>query len=406
MKIFMRNRAWLLLLPLLLLSFGLWNVREQRSWVPRATPIYSGMLLSSNTTQLPILWRADGVWVLRPDASHQARERAINWNNTPVALHYPFHLSDVALTVRAESQEILRSHDDKIELWRDGKRVVTVKEPQRHNSNGEMNASPPSLLAISPDGTRWATASQLNGLFSSSETSDDLASDGVTLWGAREKRDIARLNAKLGNVTALAFSPDSRTLAAVGSDGFAFLWNANDGKLIRQWRAHPWVAATLAWSPDGQTLLTGANPRLGQAGGWKISIANGLSISSSDASAMTGRIKAKARDFRVKVDAQGALTINGQTDRSLRLWNVKSGVMLRKWESATGVCSAQFSPDGREIAVGTHGEALLFESATLKLVRRLPMKDYARWPMSVAWSPDGATVAVACAPQLTFWRAH
>ena len=102
------------------------------------------------------------------------------------------------------------------------------------------------------------------------------------------------------------------------------------------------------------------------------------------------------------ITAKGSdLTINGQTDRTLRLWNAKSGQLLHKWESPTGICSAQFSPDGRELAIGTHGQALIMEAATLSIKRRLPMKDYPQWPASVAWAPDGNTLAVACAPQLT-----
>ena len=401
MKIFARKRLWLLAIPLLLLSFGLWRVQEARSWLPRVTPIYSGILFSSSTTQLPIVWRANGIWVLRPDSSHQARERAVNWNNAPVALHYPFQLADVALTVRVEGREILRAHDYKIELWRDGRRMATVTEPQRRNSNGELNASPPTLLAIAPNGKRWATVSQLNGLFAVGEK-NALATDGVTLWDANTRRDIARLNAELGSITALEFSPDSQRLAAVAADGWAFVWDTKNGKLVRKWRAHPWVAATVAWSPNGKTLVTGGNPRLGLAGMWTISVINGSSISGGGPGEMIGT----EENLKLRVDAQNNLTVNGQTDRSLRLWNAKSGKLLRKWESVAGVCSAQFSPDGREIAVGTHGEALVFDATNLSIKRRLPMQDYPNWPASVAWAPDGKTLAVACAPQLSLWRAH
>ncbi len=370
------------------------------------TPLYAGMLFSSNVTQLPIVWRANGIWVLRPDSSHEARARAVNWSNAPVALHYPFQLSDVALAVDADGREILRAGNEKIELWRDGRRAATVAEPQKHNSNGEMNPSPPTLLAIAPDGTRWASVSQLNGLFSSDEP-QALSSDGITLWDADARRDIARLNAQLGSITALAFSPDSQQLAAVAADGYAFIWKASDGKLVRKWRAHPWVAATVTWSPDSQTLATGGNPRLGQAGGWTLSLTNGLSIGGGGSFASGGgTLSYKKAELKIKTDAQNNLTINSQTDRSLRLWNAKSGVMLRKWESQTGICSAQFSPDGRELAIGTHGQALIMEAATLKIKRRLPMKDYPQWPASVAWAPDGNTLAVACAPQLTLWRAR
>ena len=407
MKIFAFKR-WLLAIPLLLLSLALWRAKEARSWVPRNGPLYLNPFPASNLTQLPIVWRDNGVWILRPDtvntSAQENTKSVVNWNSAPVALHFPDKNLDAAMTVSGDGRNALKPNQFALELWRDGRRVATMREPKRHNSNGELNPSPPTLLAIAPNGKRWANASHLNGLFS--DEPNALASDGITLWDAAAKRDIARLNAQLGSITALEFSPDSRLLAAVAADGYAFIWNANDGKLVRRWRAHPWVAASLAWSPDGQTLLTGANPRLSHAGGLTISSINRVSVSFGGQGTMTGDAGTDAHPMKLKVDAKDDLTINGQTDRSLRLWNVQSGQLLRQWESKTGICSAQFSPDGREIAVGTHGQALIMEAATLKIKRRLPMPDYPKWPASIAWSPDGKTLAVACAPQLTLWRAH
>ena len=398
MKIFARKRLWLWAIPLLLMSAGLWRVQEARSYVPRVAPLYVGSSPSANLTQLPIVWRANGVWIMRPDAANSfvesAQKRVINWNRAPIALHFPDDDPNIVKAIGADGREVLKVTNGTLELWRAGKKQVTQK----------TDPSKPSALAIAPDGTRWAVASYQYGV-APPQNKDNFSFDGVYLWNAQSKSQITRLYAKLGNVTALEFSPDSRHLAAVAADGWAFIWNARDGKLVRKWRAHPWVAATLAWSPDSQTLTTGANPRLGLAGNWRLSIANGMSVSAGSGF-NSGLMKLDSRTLQLKGDAQNNLTINGQTDRSLRLWNAQTGQLLHNWESASGICSAQFSPDGREIAVGTHGEGLIFDAATLTLKRRLPMKDYPQWPASVAWSPNGATLAVACAPQLTLWRAH
>lgn len=404
MKILARKRWWLLLIPLLLVSFGLWRVQEVRSWMPRSAPLLT-VASSSAISETPIFWREDGLRLLRynsnefvaPPSSEQRR----NWNNVPVPLHLPDGDLNSWMAVGADGREVLKVQNETLELWRAGKKSYSKV----------VDLPPPSALAISPDGARWAIASHQSGVIPSKDR-DDFSFDSVTLWDARSKSQMTRLYGKLGSITALEFSPDSRLLAAVAVDGWAFVWNASDGKLVRKWRAHPWVAATVAWSPDSQILATGANPRLSQAVGWTISFVNGVSIGfggeglMGGQGTMDGHIGTVARPLNVKVDAKDDLTVNGQTDRSLRLWNVNSGQMLRKWESRTGVCSAQFSPDGREIAVGTHGQALIFDAVNLKIARRLPMKNNPNWPASVAWAPDGKTLAVACAPELSLWRAH
>ncbi len=393
MKLFACKRLWLLAIPLLLVSFGLWRVQEARSYLPRTAPLFVSASPPSYIVETPIVWRENGLWLLHYNSNLVAGSPSsaprINWNRAPVQLHFPEDNPNARKAVGANGREVFKVKAGRLELWRGGKK----------NYAKSVDLPLPSALAIAPDGARWAIASH---------SYKESIFDGVSLWDAENKKPVARLNARLGNVTAVAFSPNSQMLAAVAADGWAFIWNAKDGKLMRQWRAHPWVAATLVWSPDGQTLVTGANPRLGEkVGGWTISIVNGVSIGSQGSNLnYRGVLKHKNQQLKLATDAQNNLTINGQTDRSLRLWNVKSGQMLHQWESPTGICSAQFSPDGRELAVGTHGQALIMQASNLKIKRRLPMKDFPTWPASVAWAPDGNTLAVACAPQLTLWRAH
>ena len=356
---------------------------------------------------MPIAYFDEGIAILR-NSFNSARAQELgggikNWNQRVISVGFANASGIEVAAISRDGESVLRNNAQALEFWHQNKRVLSVKERVQTNEYGEMNPSSPGVLALSPDGLRWATASELNGLFDSRRTKPGLGSLGVVLWNGQSGRQLVRRDVEGGNVTALSFSPDSKTLAGVTADGYAFLWNASDGNLIRKWRAHPWVAATVAWSPDGATLLTGANPRLGEDfGNWAF-IKNGSGVSGGGG---IGEGTFTVGKTIIKTDPQGGLTINGQTDRSLRLWNAQTGQLLHNWESASGICSAQFSPDGSEIAVGTHGEALIFDAVTLTVKRRLPMPNYPQWPASVAWSPDGATLAVACAPELTLWRAH
>ncbi len=64
------------------------------------------------------------------------------------------------------------------------------------------------------------------------------------------------LKGQTGGVDALAFSPDSRTLASGSVDGKVFLWDVATGKLITTIPTDADVSA-LAFSPDGKRLAWG-----------------------------------------------------------------------------------------------------------------------------------------------------
>ncbi len=59
-----------------------------------------------------------------------------------------------------------------------------------------------------------------------------------------------------GQVYAVAFSPDGRTLVSGGQDGTIRVWNPMDGQLLHMIRAHDSCTNDLDFSPDGRTLAS------------------------------------------------------------------------------------------------------------------------------------------------------
>ena len=57
---------------------------------------------------------------------------------------------------------------------------------------------------------------------------------------------------------AVAFSPDNRLLAASGRDG-ASLWETATGTMLTQTSGHRGQVTAVAWSADGRTLATGGD---------------------------------------------------------------------------------------------------------------------------------------------------
>ena len=60
-----------------------------------------------------------------------------------------------------------------------------------------------------------------------------------------------------GWVYAVAWSPDSKSLASAGKDGTVRLWHVESGQMVRTLPGHPKTIRALAWSPDGKIVASG-----------------------------------------------------------------------------------------------------------------------------------------------------
>ena len=74
---------------------------------------------------------------------------------------------------------------------------------------------------------------------------------------AAEKPPIL-LKGHTGWVAAVAFSPDSKTLASGGADNVVRLWDVATGKETAVLKGHTDYVCAAAFSPDGKTLATGS----------------------------------------------------------------------------------------------------------------------------------------------------
>ncbi|WP_055711462.1 hypothetical protein [Streptomyces torulosus] len=141
----------------------------------------------------------------------------------------------------------------------DGRLLVdggTVARPPSWRATGRdlVEGGPVAALAFAPDGSRLA-AGDLTGR--------------VALWDGEARHRAGTLpnifpppvegHPEGEAVTALAFSPDGRTLAVGGDDGSLRLWDVPTGQPIGGPLTTPGEAVyTLAFGPDGTTLYAGS----------------------------------------------------------------------------------------------------------------------------------------------------
>ncbi len=195
-----------------------------------------------------------------------------------------------------------------------------------------------SSLVFHPDGTILASGSQ-----------DDPV---VRLWDTRTGRELAQLRGHDDWIRSLAFSADGRLLASGSADRTARIWDMTTNRALVTLRGHTDLLGNVAFSPDGQRLASAS--RDGTARLWDVA---------------TGR---QIDDFR--------FTAPVEPQSQTPFW-------------LTGIA---FSPDGRQIAVGSiDGNVYLLDAATGNLQRTLRGHDGWVVIRGLAYSPDGRLLASA-----------
>jgi WD40 repeat protein len=272
--------------------------------------------------------------------------------------------------------------DNKIRLFdaESGKEVGTLAGHQ--GSTFVLPAKPGLADFGSPTGSGgWVTA------LAFSPDSKSLASGGwddmVRIWDPSTGQQIRRLDAHQSNVSAIAFSSDGKRLATRGGlDGVVRVWDPATGKEIQRWEGFSRRSAALAITPDNQNVVIGG----GKA----------IYFKDIDTGKETRQL-AHANTACLAFSRDGKTFASGGRDSTLRLWDADKWAELRQCvlprkEPPTQVA---FSPDGKHLAAAVREtNALVFDVATGKATQNLAYY----WPDVVAYAPDGKSVAFAGDP--------
>ena len=247
------------------------------------------------------------------------------------------------------------SKDKTVRLW-DTDTNEELAVLQKHT--GWINA-----LAFSSDGKRLASGS---------------TDKTVNLWDADTGELIATFTGHLNGIVALSFSPDGSTLASGSTDGTIKFWNTETKDLlpIRITEHAKWVKA-VSISEDSSTLVSVAfNGIIGfwdlntcQKTGSQNAVHGDLlrgSALSPDGTKLAS-VGAKATMF-FEAGGSGATLSTHSADRQVRLTAVRTGRELATLNEADGVMdsgnSIAFSPDGKTVAFDSSGKIYLWNTET------------------------------------------
>lgn len=190
------------------------------------------------------------------------------------------------------------------------------------------------------------------------------------------------LSAHKHYVTALRFSPDSKTLITVGMDRQIIHWSSDDWQQISVREAHENSINSIHFHPDGPLYATGSTD--GNILIWSYPDGKLLHTLRGHKKTITG----------VRFSPDGTQLASASYDRTLRIWDWAKEVSTLTLKGHTGnVSSLAFSKDGKQLfSTALGGEIRCWSLARGGLLLSShPAHDLAGASLSL--SPDGGTLA-------------
>jgi WD40 repeat protein/tRNA A-37 threonylcarbamoyl transferase component Bud32 len=212
-----------------------------------------------------------------------------------------------------------------------------------------------------------------------SETVATCAEDGVNLWNAATGKLIYTFPHVRSTLNSAAFSPGGKFLTAAGWGG-CHLWNLETKEDLQESHFNKNMVSSLTFSHDGKFLALGA-----EDGVWLRNLQPKIPYESVS-------FGQEVRSLAFAPDNQ-TLAIGGRNHFELyELDSRRSGAAQD--EDAQGI---DFSPDGKMIATGGDDSVVRFwDAADLKSIKRL---DLDSWSRTIAFSPDGRWLAASVTDQ-------
>lgn len=194
---------------------------------------------------------------------------------------------------------------------------------------------------------------------------------------------------------SLAFSPDGKTFASGHDDGPVQLWDVGDPGRFAEPRVLPVGDGTvwsLAFTPDGRTLVAAQGPDSSSVTLWDVTDPRRPGLASTlrpDAGAV----------FKAAVSPDGRTVAAGSSDRNVYLWDIADRArpvrLAKLGGNPEGVGHLAFGPSGRELAASAFRTVRVWDVADpRKPVEKAQLSGFAATVNSLVYRDDGHTLAI------------
>jgi WD40 repeat protein/tetratricopeptide (TPR) repeat protein len=288
----------------------------------------------------------------------------------------PSRSLDQVIYSRDGSRLLVASDDGYLRLF-DGKILKPIASYGKHGPGVIYTA------AFSPDQTQLLSVG--------SEGSARIWSLGPLADGERtliaqlpEWETPGGLGRQPGMLMHQTFSPDSKLIAASGTDRTVRVWSSATGKLVRELRENG-QNALVTFSPDGRRLATSGGERFVKI--WDVA---------------TGRealrLESKSGNFvRLAFHPNGRMIAAGMADSSITIWDALRGVQVTVLRGHKDrVYSMSFSPNGEEILTSAFDGTIRIWN---QRGERTTLKGHDGYIYETAYSPDGKYIVSRGADQ-------
>jgi hypothetical protein len=233
-------------------------------------------------------------------------------------------------------------------------------------ANLDAQVGPVWSVAYSPDGSALAMA---------------LDDGQVKVWDAHGDDVRVTIPAHHGPVWSVRFSPDGKRLATASDDGTVKLWDAATGEEIQSF-PHPAPVRPVVFLPNGNRLLTGG--RNGIVRLWDIGTGKEVFATQAHSGVL----------MAIAVAPDGQTFATAGSDKMVKIWKVANSAQEKLALSGhtASVYTVAYSSDGKRLATGSWDRTVrLWDPNTGQALATLNGHSLDVW--SVAFAPDGRTLA-------------
>jgi WD40 repeat protein len=245
-------------------------------------------------------------------------------------------------------------------------------------------ALPVKSVAYSPD-SRFIAAGLLDGRV--------LVIDARTGEVRHRLGGIRAQKGHTARVNAVVFTADSRSLLSAGSDDVIILWDLQTGEEVHRFSGHNGDVSVLALSADGKQIYSGSEDK--RIIVWELERRRPVNQFLLHASSVTG----------LALSPDGLYGVSSSENNELYVWNAMSGEIKWRLGDAFGtfkinqaVSGVNFTPDSRRvISVSLDGRLLVWDIEAGKGLSSL--KSGGNPLLSVAVARDGRSILTGSSGQ-------